>query len=434
MKALLYRYLQTVLLGTAFLLCSLSVSAQDRRVTGKITGVDGPVPGANIVLKGTQTGTSSDANGNYSLSVRGTDPVLVISSIGAKTQEVAIGNRSVVDVTMEDDATSLSEVVVTGYSTENRRDVTGAVSTVKPAQLKVVPSTNVEQQLQGRVAGVTVITNGQPGTTSQVRVRGFGSFGGNQPLYVVDGVPTQTAQFIAPDDIETTTILKDAASASIYGARAAAGVIVLTTKKGQRRAQKLSVSYDGLYGVTDPGKSLPILNPQEQADWTWQARKNDIYQAGGTVGPDSFTGLASGQFGSGQNPVLPDYLLAGKSSGLAASAVNLSAEALKYNIDRSRGDIYLVIPSDKQGTDWYKAITRTAPLTRHTLGFSGGSESSRYYVSVGMQNQAGIITNNNFSRYNFRVNTEFDITKKLRFGENIQFAYVSATGLQSTLR
>ncbi|SFD31690.1 SusC/RagA family TonB-linked outer membrane protein [Spirosoma endophyticum] len=432
MKTSFYRFLQTACFGAALLLWSLTASAQDRQITGKITGADGPVPGANIVLKGTQTGTSSDANGDFKLSVRGSDPSLVISAIGFKTQEVAIGNRTALEVKLEDDATALSEVVVTGYSTENRRDVTGAVSTVKPAQLKVVPSTNVEQQLQGRVAGLTVITNGQPGTTSQVRVRGFGSFGGNQPLYVVDGVPTQSIQYIAPDDIETTTVLKDAASASVYGARAASGVIVLTTKKGQRRAQKLSISYDGLYGVTDPGHGQKILNPQEQADWTWQARKNDLYQAGTAVGPDSFTGIANGQYGTGQTPVLPDYLLVGSQTGVSASQVDLAAEKLKYNINPANGSIYNVIAANKQGTDWYKEITRVAPLMRHTLGFSGGTESSRYYLSLGMQQQAGIITYNNFSRYTFRVNTEFDITKKLRFGENIQFAYVSTTGLQGS--
>ncbi|QDK81419.1 TonB-dependent receptor [Spirosoma sp. KCTC 42546] len=432
MKAPLYRFLQTAFLGAVLLLCGLTAMAQDRRLTGKITSAEGAVPGANVVLKGTQTGTSSDANGSFSLSIRGENPVLVISAIGFKTQEVSIGNQSTIDIRLQDDATALSEVVVTGYSTENRRDVTGAVSTVKPAQLKVVPSTNVEQQLQGRVAGVTVITNGQPGTTSQVRVRGFGSFGGNQPLYVVDGVPTQSIQYIAPDDIETTTVLKDAASASVYGARAASGVIVITTKKGQRRAQKLSISYDGLYGVTDPGHGQKILNPQEQADWTWQARKNDIYQAGGTVGPDSFTGIANGQYGSGQTPVLPDYLLVGSQTGLAASQVDLTAEAAKYNVNPANGAIYNVIAANKQGTDWYKAITRVAPLMRHTLGFSGGTESSRFYLSLGMQKQAGIITYNDFSRYTLRVNTEFDITKKLRFGENIQLAYVSTTGLQGS--
>ncbi|GAB4050911.1 SusC/RagA family TonB-linked outer membrane protein [Spirosoma litoris] len=429
MKATFYRFLQTAFLGALLLLGNFKVSAQDRRLTGKITGSDGAVPGANIVLKGTQTGTSSDANGSFSLNIRGASPVLVISAIGFKTQEVSIGNQTNIDVRLEDDATALSEVVVTGYSTENRRDVTGAVSTVKPAQLKVVPSANVEQQLQGRVAGVTVITNGQPGTSSQVRVRGFGSFGGNQPLYVVDGVPTQNIQYISPDDIESTTVLKDAASASIYGARAASGVIVLTTKKGQRRAQKLSISYDGLFGATDPGKSLPILNPQEQADWTWQARKNDIYQAGGTIGPDSFTGIASGQYGSGPTPVLPDYLLVGSRSGLSASQVDLTAEAAKYNINPANGAIYNVIPSNKAGTDWYAAITRVAPMMRHSLGFSGGTESSRFYVSLAMQKQAGIVIFNDYSRYTLRANTEFDITKKLRFGENFQLAYIANKGV-----
>lgn len=427
MKATLYRFLQTAFLGAALLLWSFDASAQDRRLTGKITSTDGPVPGANVVLKGTQTGTTTDAEGAFSLNVRGANPVLVISAIGFKTQEYTPGNRTEVTVSLEDDATALSEVVVTGYSTENRRDVTGAVSTVKPAQLKVVPSTNVEQQLQGRVAGVTVITNGQPGTSSQVRVRGFGSFNGNQPLYVVDGVPTQNINYISPDDIESTTVLKDAASASIYGARAASGVIVLTTKKGQRRAQKLSISYDGLYGVTDPGKSLPILNPQEQADWTWQARKNDIYQ--GSYPTNDFNGLAGGQYGSGATPVLPDYLLVGKRSGLPASAVDLSAEAAKYNVNSANGEIYNVIPANKAGTDWYKAITRTAPLMRHSLGFSGGTESSRFYVSLAMQQQAGIVIFNDFSRYTLRANTEFDITKKLRFGENFQLAYIKTKGI-----
>ena len=432
MKAMLYRLLPATLMVAVMLLWGLSASAQGRRVTGKITGTDGPVPGANVVLKGTQTGTSTDANGDFAINVSGDNPVLVISAIGNKTQEITVGNRTVVDLRLEDDATALTEVVVTGYSTENRRDVTGAVSTVKPAQLKVVPSTNVEQQLQGRVAGLTVITNGQPGTTSQVRVRGFGSFGGNQPLYVVDGVPTQSIQYIAPDDIETTTVLKDAASASVYGARAASGVIVLTTKKGQRRAQKLSITYDGLYGVTDPGNGNKILTPQEQADWTWQARKNDLFQAGTSIGPDSFTGIANGQYGTGQTPVLPDYILVGGRSGVAASAVDLTAEAAKYNINPANGAIYNVIAANKEGTNWYKQITRVAPLMRHTLGFSGGTESSRYYLSLGMQKQAGIITYNDFSRYTFRVNTEFDVTKKLRFGENMQLAYVSTTGSQGS--
>ncbi|MFD2569726.1 SusC/RagA family TonB-linked outer membrane protein [Spirosoma soli] len=432
MKAFFYRLLHSALLCMALLLGAQDTFAQDRRITGKVTGADGPVPGANVVLKGTQTGTATDAEGNFTINVRGTDPALVVSAIGFKTKEVALGNQTQVNITLEDDATALQEVVVTGYSTDSRRETTGAVATVQPQQLKAVPSSNVEQQLQGRVSGVTVITNGQPGTTSQIRVRGFGSFGGNQPLYVVDGVPTQTITFVNPDDIESTTILKDASAASIYGARAAAGVVVITTRKGQRKAQKLSVTYDGLYGVTDPGKGIKVLTPQEQADWTWQARKNDLYQAGTPVGPDSFTGIASGQYGTGQTPVLPDYLLVGKQTGLPASAVNLANEQKNYNINPSNGAIYLVIPANKQGTDWYGAITRVAPISRHTIGISGGTDFSRYYVGISAQNQAGILKNNRYDRYTFRANTEFDITKKLRLGENLQFAYISNPGLQGS--
>jgi len=432
MKEIIYNAAKFSLIIAIFLLCPFISNAQNRSVSGKVLTVSGPIPGVNILLKGTQTGTSTDVNGDFTITVQGENPVLVASSIGFVSQEIKVGNSSAITITLQDDINTLSEVVVTGYSTENRSQVTGAVSSVKPQQLQVVPSSNVEQQLQGRVAGLTVISNGQPGTSSQIRIRGFGSFGGNQPLYVVDGVPTQSIQFINPNDIESTTVLKDAASASIYGARAAAGVIVLTTKKGQKKAQKLSVSYDGLYGVTDPGKGQSILNPQEQADWTWQARKNDIFQNGGTVGANSFAGIANGQYGSGPTPILPDYLLVGNKVGQPSSAVNLDAERLKYNTNPANGAFYLVTPANKQGTDWYKAITRTAPLTRHTLGFSGGSDYSRFYVGLGMQQQDGIVINNKFSRYTLRTNTEFDLSKKLRFGENIQLAYIVAKGLQGS--
>ncbi|GAB3639894.1 SusC/RagA family TonB-linked outer membrane protein [Spirosoma arcticum] len=425
MKAMLYRFLQTAFLGAFMLLFSLNASAQDRRVTGKIIGTDGPLPGANVLLKGTTTGTSTDANGDFTLNVRGANPVLVISAIGSKTQEVTVGNRSTISVTLADDATALDEVIVTGYTTDTKRDNTGSVSTVKAKDLAAIPSGNVEQQLQGRVSGVTVITNGQPGTTSIVRVRGFGAFGGNEPLYVVDGVPTGAINFVAPDDVESTTVLKDAAAASIYGARAANGVIVITTKKGQRRAQKLSVSYDGLYGFTDPGKGQTILNPQEQADYTWQAIRNTALANG--VAPD-FSNVAGGQYGKGETPVLPDFINVGGVGGIVGN-IDLAAAQAKYNTNQSNGAIYQVVRANKQGTDWYDAITRVAPILRQTLGFSGGTESSRYYVSLGMQNLQGILLNNSQSRYNFRVNTEFDVTKKLRFGQNLQLTYLSNKGI-----
>ncbi|GAA4396456.1 TonB-dependent receptor [Nibrella viscosa] len=348
----------------------------------------------------------------------------MVSAIGYRSQEVAVGNQSAVTITLAEDVTALNEVVVTGYTTDSRRETTGSVSTVKSQDLRVIPSANVETQLQGRVAGVTVIASGQPGANNTVRVRGFGAFGGNQPLYVVDGVPIGNTNFLNPDDIESTTILKDAAAASIYGARAANGVIVITTRKGQRRAQKLNITYDGLYGFTTPGTAPEILSPQEQADWTWAAIRNRQTALGQPV---SYTGIASGQYGSGATPVLPDYINVGGRTGVT-STVNLEAERANYNIDPNRGPIYQVVRANKAGTNWYGAITRNAPIMRQTLGFSGGTESSRYYVSLGQQNQAGILLYNSFQRYDLRANTEFDILKNLRFGENLQLTYLNTSG------
>ncbi|QHT72065.1 TonB-dependent receptor [Rhodocytophaga rosea] len=410
---------------------SMQTFAQGRTVKGTVTAADdnSALPGVNVVVKGTSTGTITDPNGGFTLSVPGDNATLVFSFIGYTTEEVAVGSRTTIDIKLAPDIQSLQEVVVTGYSTENRRDVTGAVATVKSRELVAVPSGNVEQQLQGRVPGVTVITNGQPGTTSVVRLRGFGAFGGNEPLYVVDGVPVTNTDFLNPDDIETTTVLKDAASASIYGARAANGVIVYTTRKGSE--SKMRVSYDGVFGVTMPGKVENILNPQEQADWIWQAKRNTATQLGLTPGSQAYNDLfKTDQFGSDPNgPVLPDYLMVGTQFGLPASAVNLEAERAKYNNDPRLGAVYLVMPANKAGTNWWDAITRPALLNRHTLGFSGGNDRSKYYVSLGMQNQQGVLIHQKFERYALRVNSEHKIVKGVRFGQTLQGTYLRRQGL-----
>ncbi|GAB3798114.1 TonB-dependent receptor [Spirosoma humi] len=426
MKTNFYKTFQVLLLGVSMLLGCLSVSAQDRRITGTVTGNNEPLPGANVVVKGTTTGTSTDANGAFTLTLRGAADELAVSAIGYKSVVVAVGNQTAITIKLEEDASTLNEVIVTGYTTDSKRDNTGAVSTVKARDLKAVPSANIETQLQGRVAGVTVIASGQPGASNTIRVRGFGAFGGNTPLYIIDGVPTGSSGLLSPDDIESTTVLKDAAAASIYGARAANGVIVITTKKGQRKPQKLTVSYDGLFGFTDPGKSPAVLNPQEQADWTWTAVRNREIALGQ---PIDFSGIASGQYGAGATPILPEYIQVGNRFGVTGG-VDLAAERAKYNVDVANGPIYQVTRANQEGTNWYKAITRTAPLMRHTLGFSGSSESGRYYVSLSQQTQAGILLNNNFSRYSFRANSDFDVlkNKKLRFGENIQATYIDISG------
>lgn len=408
------RYL---LLFVMIAFCSAFAFGQGQTVSGKIIDDQGqPIPGANILEKGTANGTVTDASGSYTMNVSGANAILVISFIGFKSQEVTIEGRTTIDVSLAPDITSLQEVVVTGYTTENRRNVSGAVSTVKAHELTVVPSGNVEQQLQGRVPGVTVISNGQPGSTSQIRVRGFGSFGDNRPLYIVDGYPVQSIDFLNPDDIESTTVLKDAASASIYGARASSGVIVYTTKSGGRN-KKLSVTYDGMFGFTDPGKGQNMLGTSEFADWTWNALRNTQRYSG------SAPTFNHPQFGTGSTPVIPDYLEVGTQSGVSGS-VDLTAERANYNVTDFNKPIYQVVAANKSGTDWYKAITHNAPIVRQSIGISGGGENSRYFFGFGMQDQDGVLNYQKFKRYTFRVNSEFDLIKgKLRIGENLQFTY-----------
>jgi TonB-dependent starch-binding outer membrane protein SusC len=409
------------------MLASPQLFAQSLRVNGTVKDDAGqPVPGANIIEKGTSNGTVADADGKFSLNVSQPNAVLSFSFIGYKTLEVGVNNQTEINAVLPSDVTSLEEVVVTGYGVDKRRELTGSVSTVKAKDMTFAPSGNVEQMLQGRVAGVTVISNGQPGTTSQIRVRGFGAFGGNSPLYVVDGVPTQDISFLNPDDIETTTVLKDAASASIYGARAASGVIVYTTKRG-KRDQKLNVTYDNLFGVTDPGKGQSMLNPKDFADWTWNAIKNTAIQ-NGTDPTAALVKFNHPQFGPGATPIIPDYLSVGGTPGVSGS-VDLAAERVKYNVDPRLGSIYQVIAANKGGTDWYKEITRTAPILRQTLGFSGGGENHRFYVGLSTQDQQGILKANSFKRYALRANTEFDILKNLRVGENMQITYRETLGL-----
>lgn len=407
-----------------FLLIFLTVFsafAQDRRVTGVVSDPAGTgIPGATILIKGTQLGSNTDAEGRFAMNVRSDKDVLVISFVGYKTKEITVGNQTVLDVKMEDDVAALEEVVVTGYTTDKRRETSGSVALVKAKDLTAVPSGNVEQQLQGRVAGVTVITNGQPGTNSQIRVRGFGSFENNEPLYVVDGLQVTSTDFLNPDDIDQTTVLKDATTASIYGARAAGGVVVYTTKKGTRN-RKLSVTYDGLVGFTTPGSGQKMMNPTDFADWTWNAFRN----SGWKPGDKNWT---HPQFGTGATPVIPDYLMVGGTYGVTGN-VDLTAERKKYNVDPTAGTVYQVVRANRAGTDWYDAITRTAPVTRHSLGFSGGGENGRYFVGLSLQDQKGILLNNSFKRYTFRVNTEFNILKNLRFGENIQGTYRQVLGI-----
>lgn len=416
-----------LLLGV-LLLWSTHSFAQSRTINGKVTAQEDntSLPGVNVVVKGTSTGTTTDASGSYSLSVTDANPTLVFSFIGYTTQEVAVGNRTTLDVKLVSDVQALQEVVVTGYTTQQKKDLTSAVAVIAPKELLSVAATSVEQQLQGRAAGVTVVNSNVPGQGANVRIRGFGTLGNNDPLYVIDGVPTKDnlANF-NQNDIESIQILKDATSASIYGARAGNGVIIITTKKGKSGEPK--VSFDAYYGVQTPRKLMDLLNTQEYGDYLWQSKKNAGVVNSATGNPEQ------GQYGNGPNPVIPDYIVpSGAFEG--DPRVNPSNYSINRfdqqgnNNDAFGSSVFQITRANKQGTKWLDEIFAPAPQQNYQLGVSGGSDAASYAFSVGHFNQQSMLINNGFKRYTLRANTQFKIKNKIRLGENLQVLYAQRQG------
>ena len=415
-----YRTLPMLLLS--WLLC-VGAFAQDRKITGRITdGNDNsPLPGANVVVKGTQTGVVTDANGQFALNVATGRDVLTVSAIGYSSQDVTIGNRAALNIALAADIKTLNEVVVTGYGAQAKRDITGAVATVDTKQLLSVPATNVGQALQGRVAGVQVGNENAPGGGVMVRIRGFGTINDNSPLYVIDGVPTKgNLNTLNLNDVESMQILKDASAASIYGSRAGNGVVIITTKKG--KAGKPKFTYDTYYGSQQHGKLLDLLNTPEYADLTWQSRINS-----GAVGANG--NPSHSQFGNGPTPVIPDYVLpSGASASDPRVAQNPDGTYVNYNNDINSPKFNLITKANKTGTNWMEELFQAAPIQNHQLGVSGGSENGRYAMSLNYFNQQGIMKYTGYKRYSLRSNTEFNVNKRIRVGQNFQAAYGERIG------
>ncbi|MVM35735.1 SusC/RagA family TonB-linked outer membrane protein [Spirosoma sp. HMF4905] len=425
MNALQQAYRTVPLFLFSWLLC-VGAFAQDRKITGRITdGNDNSgLPGANVVVKGTQTGVVTDANGQFSLNVVQGRDVLTISAIGYTSQDITIGSRTAINIALAPDIKTLSEVVVTGYGAQAKRDITGAVATVDTKQLLSVPATNVGQALQGRVAGVQVGNENAPGGGVMVRIRGFGTINDNSPLYVIDGVPTKgNLNTLNLNDVESMQILKDASAASIYGSRAGNGVVIITTKKG--KAGKAKFTYDTYYGSQRHGKLLDMLNTQEYAQLTWESRINS-----GAVGANG--NPVHSQFGNGPTPVIPDYILpSGASASDPRVAQNPDGTYVNYNNDINSPKFLLITKANKIGTNWMEEIFRTAPIQNHQLGVSGGNENGRYAMSLNYFNQDGIMRYTGYKRYSLRANTEFNVTKRVRVGQNFQVAYGERIGQPS---
>lgn len=380
--------------------------AQQKKVTGSILGADGkPVAGASVTVNGTTTGTQTDAAGNFTLNVQGGKNALTISSVGFETQNVPIPGSNNIAATLRTTTSNLNEIVVTGYSAQRKKDITGAVAVVNVNNMKQQPAGTGEEALQGQASGVTIITSGQPGAASDIRIRGITSFGNNQPLVIIDGTPGNLHD-INVNEVESVQVLKDA-SASIYGVRGSNGVIIVTTKKGKTGRAK--VTYDAYYGFTEPGKGFDMANPTEEANAIWQQLRNS-----GLTPQDTAGKWGSKQFGHGENPVIPEYIFP---TGFTPDPNNPrdldSVSPARYDINN-----YQITKANKTGTNWYKEIMSRAPTTSHTVSISGGAEKNSYLFSVGYINQQGTLLNTYLKRYSVRVNTNFNIKDRIRVGEN----------------
>ena len=378
---------------------------EEKPITGKVTDTDGnELPGVSIIIKGTGTGTVTDAQGNYKIDVPDENTVLQFSYIGYAPQEVLVGSQSTIDVQLTWDLAQLKEVVVTGYTTQSRRSITGAVATVDNDELAKNPATSVEQQLQGKISGVDIVSSGAPGGGSQVRVRGLNNFGARDPLYIIDGAPSNAGlNEINPDDIESISVLKDGSAASIYGARAANGVVLITTKRGQK-GQPAKVFYNSFFAVDiDPGR-VDVLNAQQWGEMEFQGQRAAVR---GTGSESTFV-PSHPSYGTGENPVIPEFLNGDPS---------LPYDPVTNRIMRSAD------------TDWYDALTQTGFSQSHSLNFIGGGSNNRYGVSFGYLSREGTRIETSFQRYSARLNTEFFfLDDRVRVGENITIAYSEQNG------
>jgi len=370
------------------LVAGFTLAMAQSTVKGKVTDASGQgLPGVTVKADAT-TSTATDAVGNYSINVSGSGS-LTFSFIGYTTKTENVANRTTINVSLAEAQSNLNEIVVVGYGTQKKSVVTGAISGVRASELENQPVTRIEQSLQGRTSGLTIAaTSGQPGAASTVRLRGFTSFGNgkNEPLWVIDGVVIDNGGigFLNQDDIESIEVLKDAASAAIYGTRAAAGVILITTKKG--KAGTMRVNYSGFYGTQAPAKKLDLLNASQYA----------------TLRNQAFV-------------LSPDYIS------------KVVKPALPFADPASLG----------VGTDWQSLVfDNNAKKQQHEFSVSGGTDKASYFTSFGYTDIRGIVapTISKFNRANIRINTSFKPVKWISFGENLGYSHGVSSGVGETNR
>lgn len=342
--------------------------ANAQTITGTVTGADDgePLPGVNIKIKGTTQGTITDFDGKYTLDVSGEDAVLVFSFVGFITQEQTVGSNTTIDVVLAVDSKGIDEVVVVGYGTQKRSEVTGAITSVNTEELTSLPATTADEALQGRAAGVTVINNGSPGTAPTIRIRGLGTMNANDPLVVIDGVISNGMGNLNPNDIESVQVLKDASTTAIYGSKGANGVIMITTKKGA--SGKVKVDFDAYWGQQWNNNRYDVLNVEQYLEY---ANSPDV-----TAPP----------------PIVSD-------------------------------PAYYANRRNWAETNWQDNIFQKGMMQNYNLGISGGGENSNFRVSMGYIGKEGIMVGTNYERYNFRANSDYKLfNDRVKIGESLSIS------------
>ena len=379
------------------LLTQVSI-AQVRTVTGRVTDQrdNKPLEGASVQIKGTSTGTTTDENGNYTIAVPGPETVLVITYTGLGTREITVGNQSTVNVEFTPSTTSLDEVVVIGYGTRRKSDLTGAVGSVRGAQLQERAAPSLNQALAGRIPGVQVnVNSGRPGGQTNVRIRGFSSINtSNNPLYIVDGVQlpqgtqnenSNAIDYINPNDIASVEVLKDASATAIYGARGANGVIIITTKRGNAGGGR--ITYDTELSVPTIGPHrVEMLNAREYLEVENLAYDNiKVYDP---------AGWAAGNYSSVIDP-------------------RVKRKSLPLLFDANGNPLY--------DTDWLKESTQNKLSQNHQLGLTGGSAGSTYGIYLGYRNENGLLLNSYMKRYSGRFVMDTRIKEWLKVGGGLSY-------------
>jgi len=377
------KFLKKLLLSFIFLLGS-AVYAQE--VTGTVSEGSESLPGVSIQVKGSTIGTETDFDGKYSIMANAGD-VLIFNYLGYKQEERTVGSEAVINVTLSQDTTSLSEIVVVGYTTQTRGDISGSVASVDIAEAMKVPVVNAADVLQGRVSGVNVVSSNSPGGAPKITIRGFGTTNNTDPLYIIDGVQTTDGNIlnsIDPSNIAQMNVLKDGAAA-IYGSRASNGVIIVTTKSGGYNQQKATFSLD-VYSGTSQASNLPsLLNANQHMNMIRQSLVND----GAALTHPQYDPNGTGTF------TVPSQLL-----GVSQP---------------------VTVPG--AGNNWPAAVTQIAPTSNVSMSLSNGSESGKYFMSLGYLNRDGILLNTGFKRYTSRLNSEFKILDKFTVGQHMNVAW-----------